>query len=99
MTVRVTAITRELMDRSKIGAALDDVRFLRSTDDLGDPELVLVDLAVPGALEAALGTGAPVIAYGSHVAEEALAAARGLGATAMPRSLFFRRLRDGSLLS
>ena len=97
--VIVTAITRELMDRSKITAAFADVRIVRSGDDLGRPDVVLVDLAVPGALEAALETGATVIAYGSHVDEERLAAARGLGATAMPRSLFFRRLRDGSLLS
>ena len=97
--MRITAITRELMDRSKIGAAFDDVRFLRTADDLDQPDVVLVDLAIAGALEAALETGATVIAYGSHVDEEVLAAARGLGATAMPRSLFFRRLRDGSLLS
>ncbi len=94
----VVAISRDLMDRSKLVRASDDVRILGPTEDLGSPDVVLVDLAVPGGLEAALAAGAPVIAYGSHVEEAALAAARGLGAEALPRSVFFRRLREGTLL-
>jgi hypothetical protein len=98
-TVRVAAITRDLMDRSKIVAAVEDVTVAGSAGaDLGEPDVVLVDLHVAGAVEAALATGARVLGYGSHVDEETLAAARQLGAEVMARSVFFRRLSDGTLL-
>lgn len=97
--VQVTAITKDLMDRSKIVAAAEHVTVVRSADaDLGDPDVVLVDVHIPGAVEAALSTGARVLGYGSHVDEETLAAARHLGAEVMARSVFFRRLSEGSLL-
>lgn len=95
---RVVAITTDLMDRSKITGALDGVRVVRPGGDIGDADVVLVDLALPGALEQASATGARVLAYGSHVDEATLAAARAAGAEAMPRSLFFRRLTEGTLL-
>ena len=93
----VYAISTDLMDGSKL-RAIDGVRVVRPGHDLADAELVVVDLALPGALERALETGARVIAYGSHVDDEPLAAAEASGAEAMPRSVFFRRLREGSLL-
>lgn len=94
----VAAITNDLMDRSKIAAAVEDVTVTRTADaDLGRPDVVLVDLHIRGAVEAALATGARVLAYGSHVDEETLAAARRLGAEVMVRSVFFRRLADGTL--
>jgi hypothetical protein len=96
--VRVVAITTELMDRSKITGALPGVRVVRPGADIGAADVVLVDLALAGALEHAVGSGARVLAYGSHVDEATLAAARAAGAEAMPRSLFFRRLSDGTLL-
>ena len=89
----VYAISTDLMDGSKL-RAIDGVRVVRPGHDLADAELVVVDLALPGALERAL----EVIAYGSHVDDETLAAAEASGAEAMPRSVFFRRLREGSLL-
>lgn len=94
----VVAVTTDLMDRSKISGAIDGVRVVRPGAPLDDADVVIVDLALPG-LEAAVATGARVIAYGSHVDEETLAAARSAGAEAMPRSVFFRRLTDGTLLS
>lgn len=96
----VTAITKDLMDRSKIAAAIDGVRVVRSpADDLGSPDVIFVDVHIVGAVEAALGTGATVVGYGSHVDEQTLSAARELGAQVMPRSVFFRRLADGTLLN
>lgn len=94
----VYAISNDLMDGSKLRAGLADVMVVRTGDDLDDATMVTVDLRVAGALEAALATGARVIAYGSHVDEDALAAATAAGAEALPRSLFFRRLSDGTLL-
>ena len=97
--MKITAVTRDLMDRSKISAAFADVVVVRSADTaLGDPDIVIVDLAIPGAVEAAVETGATVIGYGSHVDDDALEAARTLGADALPRSVFFRRLSEGTLL-
>ena len=94
----VVAIATDLMDRSKISGALGDVRFVRPGGDLADAEVVIVDLALPGALDDAVRSGARVIAYGSHVAGDVLASARAAGAEALPRSVFFRRLADGTLL-
>jgi hypothetical protein len=96
--VEVVAVTRDLMDRSRISSAVADVRVVPSADDLGTPDVVLVDLAVEGAVERAVASGATVIAYGSHVDESVLAGAADLGARSMPRSVFFRRLREGTLL-
>ena len=95
----IVAVTTELMDRSKITGALPDVRVVRPGGDLSGADVVLVDLALGGALDAALASGARVIAYGSHVADDVLAAARAAGAEAMPRSRFFRRLSEGTLLA
>lgn len=95
----IVAVTTDLMDRSKITGALADVRVVRPGADLGDPDVVLVDLTLPGALDAAVATGARVLAYGSHVDEATLTMARDAGAEAMPRSVFFRRLAEGTLLS
>ena len=94
----ILAVTADLMDRSKISGALEGVRVVRPGAELAGASVVLVDLSLGGALDDALATGARVIAYGSHVDEERLAAARAAGAEAMPRSVFFRRLADGTLL-
>ena len=94
----VVAITGDLMDRSKITAAIAGVRVVRPGGDVGEADVVLVDLSLAGALDAATASGARVLAYGSHVDESTLSAARAAGAEAMPRSLFFRRLVEGTLL-
>ena len=95
---QVVAITTDLMDRSKITAGLPGVRVVPPGGDLAGADVVLVDLGVEGALEQALATGARIVAYGSHVDVEALDGARAAGAEAIPRSVFFRRLSEGSLL-
>lgn len=93
----VVAITRDLMDRSKITGAIPEARVIRPGGDMAGATVVLVDLST-GALAEALSSGARVIAYGSHVDEASLGAAEADGADAMPRSRFFRRLADGTLL-
>lgn len=98
----IIAVTTDLMDRSKITAAFDDVRVVGPGADLGGAEVILVDLALDvgsQVMDDAVATGARVLAYGSHVDDATLAAAREAGAEAMPRSRFFRRLADGTLLA
>lgn len=94
----VYALSADLMDTSKIRASIDEVRVVRPGAELDGAEVVLVDLGLPGALDAAVATGARVIAYGSHVDDAALATAVDAGAESMPRSVFFRRLREGTLV-
>ena len=94
----VYAISTDLMDGSKLRGSIDGVRVVRPGHDLVDAELVIVDLALPGALEQALATGARVLAYGSHVDDATLTAATDAGAEAMPRSVFFRRLREAGFV-
>jgi DNA-binding NarL/FixJ family response regulator len=86
----VAATTTDLMDRSRIGAAIPGVVF--GLDPSAD--VVILDLARGAAhvidVRAALPR-ARVVCYGPHVDDEAAAAARGAGAdVVMPRSRFFR---------
>jgi len=78
------------MDRSKIGSSIPGVVF--SLD--GTPDVVIVDLARGAARVAEIRASLPaahIVCYGSHVDEDAAAAARAAGADAvMPRSRFFR---------
>ncbi len=97
--MNVVAVTTDLMDRSKITAAIEGIRVVRPGADLGEPDVVLVDLQLAGALADAIASGARVIAYGSHVDAVAIDAAGAAGAEAMPRSVFFRRLGTGTLLA
>ncbi|MDZ7675533.1 MAG: hypothetical protein U5K30_10750 [Acidimicrobiales bacterium] len=94
----IVAVSTDLMDRSKITAAFDDVRVVRPGADLSGADVILVDLALD-VLDDAVATGARVLAYGSHVDDESLAAAGEAGAEAMPRSRFFRKLADGTLIT
>lgn len=93
----IYAISTDLMDGSKL-RSIEGIRVVRPGADLVDADVVLVDLGLPGALDAAVASGARVIAYGSHVDDGALDDATTAGAQAMPRSVFFRRLREGTLL-
>ncbi len=101
---RVAAYTPDLMDRSKISAAVDDCRFVSSPEalvGLASIDTVLVDLSKRGVLEALAGIvsgGIRVIAYGSHVDKAVLAQAEAAGAhEVLPRSAFFSRLAGGDL--
>jgi hypothetical protein len=104
---RVLALVADLMDRSKLTAALgDDVELvataghLRDRLDAGpDPDIVLVDLGRRGILDALpairAATGARIVGFGAHVERDLLAAARGAGCDeVLARSAFFTRLPD-----
>lgn len=100
----VVAIVTDLMDRSKISGAIEGVQIARPDDDaladarLTETDTVIVDLAVAGGLDAAVASGARVLAYGRHTSTELLAEAEAAGAETMPRSTFFHRLGEGTLL-
>lgn len=98
---RVVALSRDLMDQSKIKAAFSAVTMVRSpaklVQEAADASLVLVDLAMLSDPAALLAIEARVVAFGSHVDEAALQAAETSGAEALPRSVFFRRLENGDL--
>jgi hypothetical protein len=91
----LVAFAPDLMDRSRISSALPDAVFARSLADLRSmpARLVLLDVSRPGALDAVRALDAPVVAFGSHVDDELLDAARAAGcAEVLPRSRFFRQL-------
>ncbi len=94
----VFSITTDLMDGSKIRSGIQGVQVVRPGAALDGATIVVVDLGLSGTLDAAIASGARVLAYGSHVDDDALTAAADAGAEAMPRSVFFRRLREGTLL-
>jgi hypothetical protein len=98
---RVVVLSSDLMDRSKIEAAFPDAVFVRApaklVQEATSATLVLVDLAQLNDPAALLAIDARVIAYGSHVDEAALTAAKEAGAEALPRSVFFRRIEAGEL--
>ena len=99
----VVALTPDLMDRSKVTAAIDGVVHVgaaallaRAVDE--ETELVIVDATKAGALEAITNLSATcrVVAFGPHVDDDLLAAATAAGAEAMPRSRFFHQLDEGA---
>jgi DNA-binding NarL/FixJ family response regulator len=88
--VRVCALVSDLMDRSKISAAIPGVVF--SLD--ASAGVVIVDLARGPQLVAEIRAETPgirIVCYGPHVDDDAAAAARAAGAdVVLPRSRFFR---------
>jgi DNA-binding NarL/FixJ family response regulator len=88
--VRVCALVSDLMDRSKISAAIPGVAF--SLD--ASAEVVIVDLARGPQLVAEIRAETPgirIVCYGPHVDDDAAAAAQAAGAdVVLPRSRFFR---------
>lgn len=91
----VLAFVPDLMDRSRLGGL--DVTFVSDLTALADAspdDVVVVDLARAGVLEALAGVPDAVrtIGFGSHVDRELLDAARQAGCDeVMARSEFFRR--------
>jgi hypothetical protein len=98
----VVAYVPDLMDRSKVAAAGPAVSFVPTPAALAEAaaagDLAVVDLGRPGAVDALpalVATGARVVAFGSHVDRETLAAARAAGCEeVLPRSAFFRDLQS-----
>jgi hypothetical protein len=89
---RVVALVFDLMDRSRIGAALPGAEFVRDPAACGGAAAVVVDLARDpdlGALRAA-APDARILAFGPHVEDDRLEAARAAGADlVLARSRFF----------
>jgi hypothetical protein len=84
----IVALVPDLADRSRIEAAVGGVTFVRSLAEVGEPDVLIVDLS---RLDGLPSTGAKrVIGFGSHVDAETLDRARAAGIEAMPRSRFFR---------
>ena len=96
--MRVAAYVTDLMDRSRVSAAVADVTFVATpvalAEEAAGADVVVVDLGRPGAVDAlpaVVATGTRVVAFGSHVDRATLDAARAAGCTeVLPRSAFFR---------
>ena len=89
----IAAFVDDLMDQSRLRAALPATTFVRDTAGL-EASVVIVDLAAHGdavpAVRAALPT-ARIVAFGPHVDGAALDEALAAGADlVVPRSRFFR---------
>ena len=104
---RIVALVPDLMDRSRVTAALGEgvelvatARHLRDRLESGpEPDLVLIDLGRRGILDALPGireaTHARIIGFGAHVERDLLAAARAAGCDqVLARSAFFAQLPD-----
>jgi DNA-binding NarL/FixJ family response regulator len=91
--VDVVALSGDLMDRSRITAAIGGVRFARRAEDAAGADVVIVDLARHAADVATirgLVPNARIVAFGSHVDEHAADQARRAGADlVLARSRFF----------
>jgi len=97
----VIAFVPDLMDRSKVQAAVPSLTLVRTPADLlaaaGPGVTAVVDLSRPGAVEVLgplVAAGARVIGFGSHVDKELLASARRAGCEVLARSAFFSRLDE-----
>jgi hypothetical protein len=92
-SVEIVALVPDLMDRSRVSAAVPEARFTRDPADCAGATVVHVDLARHAGDVAAVRTAAPaarIVAFGPHVDDAALARAQADGAdTVLPRSRFF----------
>jgi len=92
--VRIVALVGDLLDRSKIAAAVPDAVFASVPEECAGADTVVIDVkAHPDAVAAVreLVPAARVVVYGRHDNPEALEAARADGAdVALPRSRFFQ---------
>jgi len=95
-TSTVVAFVPDLMDRSRLGFGVDIITFVRELPDVTHSPAsgtLLVDLArvaEPESLAAYARAGWRVVAFGSHVDREKLAAAASGGVEVLTRSAFFR---------
>jgi hypothetical protein len=96
----IVALVPDLMDQSRLSAAAPHrIEFVRTIDpdQLVQADLVLIDLARAVDLSA-VRRAAPhsrIIAFGPHVDDAALEAARQAGIDdVMPRSQFFRQVSE-----
>jgi DNA-binding NarL/FixJ family response regulator len=96
--MRVVALVGDLMDRSRITAAVPAATFVADVDAItraGTITItVVIDLALHGNAVARVRQASPdafIVAFGSHVDADQMLAARAAGADrVLPRSRFFR---------
>jgi len=92
--MNVVAYVSELMDRSKVQAALPGTTFAHDAAVAAEADVVVVDLTLFGDAVAGIRAAAPrarIVAYGPHVDAELLRRAGEDGADmVLPRSQFFR---------
>jgi hypothetical protein len=92
--VRVVALVSDLMDRSRLSAAIPDIAFAADAGSCASADVAVIDLARHGDAVAGVRAAAPgarIVAFGPHVDEEMLTDARAAGADlVLPRSRFFR---------
>lgn len=92
--MRVVALVDDLMDRSRVSAALPGVEMIADAEAARGADRVVIDLARHSDDVAAVrgvAPGARIVAFGRHDDTAALAAARAAGAdVVVPRSRFFR---------
>jgi DNA-binding NarL/FixJ family response regulator len=88
--MRVCALVSDLMDRSRISAAIPDAVFVLD----GTADLVIIDIARTAQTVAEIRAEMPavrIVCYGPHVDDDAAEFARAAGAdVVLPRSRFFR---------
>jgi hypothetical protein len=92
--MRVVALVSDLMDRSRVSAAVPDAVFASDPAACTDADVVVIDLARHSAAVAAVRAAAPsvrILAFGPHVDDQLLDGARAGGAdVVVTRSQFFR---------
>jgi DNA-binding NarL/FixJ family response regulator len=86
----LVALTTDLMDRSRLSAALPELKFVLDAD----ADVVIVDLARGVGQVTSVRASNPearIVCYGPHVDDASLRDARAAGAdVVLPRSRFFR---------
>ncbi|MBV8949718.1 MAG: Na+/H+ antiporter NhaA, partial [Actinobacteria bacterium] len=91
--VRTVALVDDLMDRSRLRAALPEVAFVRTPTECEGADVVLIDLARhvdDVAAVRAIAPDARIVGFGPHVDEAAASRARSSGADdVLARSRFF----------
>jgi hypothetical protein len=90
----VVALVPDVMDRSRLAAAVPDIEFANDVDRCTDADIVIIDLARRAddvQLARRHAPSARIVAFGPHVDGTALDAAQVDGAdVVLPRSRFFR---------
>jgi DNA-binding NarL/FixJ family response regulator len=88
------AMVDDLMDRSRVAAAIDGVAFTRDPASCADADVVIIDVARHADAVSAARAAAPsarIVAFGPHVDDAVLAQAGTHGAdVVLARSVFFR---------
>jgi DNA-binding NarL/FixJ family response regulator len=92
--VKIVALVDDLMDRSRLAGPLPDIVFISDAAASVGADVVIIELGRNGHVVDAVRQatpGAHIVAFGPHVDEATLAAARADGADrVLSRSQFFR---------